>query len=344
MKSCILSMVAGLVLPVVAGSVRANEGVYRDALRSTVLVLAKPKPNSINIGSGVLISRDGKLLLTNHHVVGNADIVQVCFPLYNREGEVMTDLKPYVGSEITGRVLARDRARDLALIVLEDIPEGVQPVRLASTSASGGQTVHGVGNSSAARGALWRYARGTIHQVSRDSLVEGLPAIRLIEMDARIDGGDSGGPIVNNRGELVGIMVARDQQDRRGAFGIDREEIAGFVADVARAQKRAAEKARPSYPLAGAWYALHTDAAGRKMGDIMIFAPNGRCVWIHVEAGLEKVILEGRYTLKGDQLILQADDSEPVSGKFLPEGRDSFRLEMTRDGRDYRVFNRAKDR
>src|SRR5262249_32390813 len=69
--------------------------IYQQARRSTAWVVAKNDNKSIKIGTGFLVDRSRKLLVTNHHVVDKSDKVEVTFPIYQGH-EAVAERKSYI--------------------------------------------------------------------------------------------------------------------------------------------------------------------------------------------------------------------------------------------------------
>ena len=142
-----------------------------------------------DLGSGVLISEDGDVV-TAAHLIEVADLVQVEF---------------IDGSTITARVVAAEPAADLALLSLERVPEGIDPARLGdSDELDTGEQVFVIGAPYGLRHTLTvgyvsaRHAPATLS----GSLVLG----EFIQTDAAVNRGNSGGPMFNMQGEIVGIV------------------------------------------------------------------------------------------------------------------------------------------
>jgi S1-C subfamily serine protease len=188
----------------------------RQALPATVMVL-REHGERIVTGSGVLVDRQRKWVLTNYHVTGDDKSVVVLFPNYDAGGNVIAERDAYfmkvgdlirLGRLVKGHVMARDLRRDLALLELEQVPEDARAIRLAVASPRPGQRVHSVG-SPGASDALWLYTQGTVRMVySRKYVVDGEFEVhaRVVEAQSLVNPGDSGGPVVNDRGELVAVV------------------------------------------------------------------------------------------------------------------------------------------
>ena len=153
-------------------------------------------------GSGFILDRAGHVL-TNYHVVEGA----------NRGIEVMLSNK----RRYTAKVVGTDRAHDLALLQI-DAPN-LEPVTLAdSTDLSVGQKVYAIGNPFGLSGTM---TRGIISSIRTIGGSGGSPIEDAIQTDAAINPGNSGGPLLNSRGEVIGIntMIASNGADQSSGIG-----------------------------------------------------------------------------------------------------------------------------
>lgn len=135
------------------------------------------------MGSGFLVSRDG-YVITNQHVVGAAKFVKVRWP---------------DGTEALGDVIRTDSARDVALIKTD--PNGRTPLGLHTGIPSVGDTVFAIG--------------APLEEKLQGSVTKGIVSAlrtekgqRLIQSDVSINHGNSGGPLVNEKGQVVAIAVS----------------------------------------------------------------------------------------------------------------------------------------
>jgi len=185
------------------------EGLYADMLRGMGLVLT-PKGS----GTAWVVDLEQGILLTNEHVVTGQDRVDVVFPEYAENGRPVAELTYYFehAKRLRAEVIDADGPRDLALVRLRDkLPERVAALRLAKQEPQPAERVHSVGNPSAS-GALWIYSAGTVRQVYRKEwrYADGpVRVARILEVQSPINNGDSGGPVVNDAGEVVGVVSGK---------------------------------------------------------------------------------------------------------------------------------------
>jgi S1-C subfamily serine protease len=187
-----------------------NIAVYKRALPSVVNITSTavawdffygPVPQS-GQGSGFILNKEG-LILTNNHVIDNAQKVEV----------TLSDKHQYKATVVTV-----DKAHDLALLKI-DAPNLV-PATLAETSTglTVGQRVYAIGNPFGLSGTMTRGIISAIRSV-------GGPAGNLIDdaiqTDASVNPGNSGGPLLNSRGEVIGIttMIASNGADQSSGIG-----------------------------------------------------------------------------------------------------------------------------
>jgi len=141
------------------------------------------------LGSGVLISADGKVL-TAAHVIQAADRVAVEFP----DGEL-----------IDARVVGSAQAADVALLQLDQPPSQAVPAVLGdSDKAQIGEQIFIVG---APLGVSQTLTVGYVSAIRKEGLVRsGFFPVDLLQTDAAINAGNSGGPMFNLSGEVIGIV------------------------------------------------------------------------------------------------------------------------------------------
>ena len=136
-------------------------------------------------GSGFVIDGSG-LILTNAHVVGNAEKVNIIFRS---------------GIEVPGFVQRVNKHRDVALIKVS--VGGLRPLPINSSSLSQAQEVYAVGTP-IDEGLKATITKGIISAIRTQEKT----GLKLIQSDVDIQAGNSGGPLLDNMGNVVGISVS----------------------------------------------------------------------------------------------------------------------------------------
>ena len=170
--------------------------IFKDSAPAVVYIV-----NPTGHGTGVIISNDG-LIFTNSHVVGDSKKVAVYFKPKN-SGKYSSE------DYIAGMVVNRNKSVDLALIKLVKNPVGIKPLTLAEASSIEiGQDVHAIGHPG--DNAQWTYTRGLIGQIIKNhewGYGDGIKrkAKMVIQSQTPIYGGNSGGPLLNDSGKVIGV-------------------------------------------------------------------------------------------------------------------------------------------
>jgi S1-C subfamily serine protease len=149
--------------------------------------------NASALGSGIVYDTYGHII-TNNHVVGDAKIVDVTF---------------IDGNRYTAKVVGTDVYNDLAVLkIIVNLTKPVTPLQLGNSSAlQVGDQVIAIGNPFGLDDTM---TTGIVSQIGRllpeTSLGFSIPDV--IQTDALIDPGNSGGPLLNMRGQVIGINTA----------------------------------------------------------------------------------------------------------------------------------------
>ncbi len=180
--------------------------IYEKAIRS-VMWIVNP---GIGEGSGVLIDKKHKLAITNAHVTGKQNTIDVYFPAPDEKGELIKDRIFYLKSSdvlkrlgyyTKGHIIAKNEKTDLAIIRLDGLPETAREIdwKLTPLTTKAGELVYILGNP--ARQELWRWTLGEFLKDHGD----------FLHIQSDVFGGNSGGPVLNKQGILLGIVARSDQ-------------------------------------------------------------------------------------------------------------------------------------
>ncbi|MEA3337087.1 MAG: trypsin-like peptidase domain-containing protein [Chloroflexota bacterium] len=143
-------------------------------------------------GSGFVFDRDGHII-TNYHVVENASEIMVSF---------------HEGMDLPGQIIGTDPPNDLAVLQIDQLPPDVEPIPLGdSGELQVGQRAIAIGN------PFGQFERtltvGVISAVNRTLILDEEQVLRgVIQTDASINRGNSGGPLLDSSGRLIGINTA----------------------------------------------------------------------------------------------------------------------------------------
>jgi serine protease Do len=153
------------------------------------------QPQSQGAGTGFIIDSAEGLILTNNHVVENANKIHVAF--FGNDGDV----------EFEAKIVGRDPLTDSALIQLLKKPAAaLQQVKFGdSEQMQPGDFVVAIGNPFNMNHTV---TVGVISALGRPFPVAPQRSVNMLQTDAAINPGNSGGPLLNIRGEVVGINTA----------------------------------------------------------------------------------------------------------------------------------------
>jgi S1-C subfamily serine protease len=255
-----------------------------------------PQQNAKAAGTGMLLGSSGEVL-TNNHVIRGGTHIRVIVP---------------GGRRYRVRVLGTDARKDVALLQITGNPPPVAPVALGDSSTIAvGAAIWAVGNAGGVGGAP-SVARGRVTGLNRrltafDELTGSAEHLRgMIQVDAHIRPGDSGGPLIDAAGHVVGIDTAAASGSRRSGH-----RTTGFAIPINRARAIAGqiEAGRESAevhigppaflgvslwprPVPGAVVAAVVPgspaaAAGLSVGDSITSLAGGA---VHSAAGLERLL------------------------------------------------------
>jgi S1-C subfamily serine protease len=280
---------------------QTNITVYRKVLPAVVNITSKavafdffygevPEQGQ---GSGFLLDRQGHIL-TNYHVVAGAQQLEVT--LSNR-------------SKYPARVVGVDRAHDLAVIQIT--APGLTPATLGdSKGLVVGQKVFAIGNPFGLSGTMTRGIISSIRSVrGPESFID-----EAIQTDAAINPGNSGGPLLNSRGEVIGIntLIASNVGQSSGVgFAVPINTAKAVLDDlVSLGRVRRPALGIRSLPI-GPELAKRMGLAADSGVLIVQIVPGGAAERAGLRAGTQRVYIGNTPIMLGGDLIV-AIDGEPM--------------------------------
>jgi S1-C subfamily serine protease len=186
------------VLKSVEADEQSNIHVYASVNKSVVNITTASDvgglfgdETSTGTGSGFVVDKQGHIL-TNYHVVEGAESVQVTL---------------FDGSTHDARIVGEDASNDVAVVLVRVSPERLFPVAMGDSSkVLVGQKILALGNPFGLERTL---TSGIISALDRSLRAKNGRMIKgIIQTDAAVNPGNSGGPLLNSRGEVIGMNTA----------------------------------------------------------------------------------------------------------------------------------------
>ena len=256
-------------------------------------------------GSGFVLDKQGHIL-TNYHVIADAQKIEVT---------------TYDKRRAKARVIGRDPSHDLALLQI-DSPNLVPAVLADSKGLVVGQKVYAIGNPFGLQGTM---TTGIISAIRSIHSPQGNAIDNAIQTDAAINPGNSGGPLLNSRGEVIGInsLIAT------GNEGVEQNAGIGFAIpiDTAKAVLGDFQKyGRVRRPSLGIVSLPIDPSLASQMGLAADYGvliqralPNGAAERAGLRGGSEVAYLGNMQIYLGGDLIVGIDDQEVTSTQDIAD-------------------------
>ena len=207
-----------------------GQNIYGKYSRSVVLIYNNDIKGT---GSGSVIMKDIGAIITNWHVIQNAKVVGVIF---KKDGEIEKS------DVMVADVIGYDATKDLAVLRLNGkVPNDVNELKLSNQLPEIGSDVHAIGHP----GSLsWTYTKGYVSQIRSNykwNYEKTLHEASIIQTQTPISPGNSGGPLINSEGELLGVNSFKAQGENLN-FAVTSLEIINFLKNIKNIGKKEAKK------------------------------------------------------------------------------------------------------
>ena len=247
MKYRIVSVILLFVL-LISFSVQAMNFNVDEVFDSVVVIYSSG-------GSGSGFAIDKNLILTNSHVVGSDSSVTVVL---------------YDGTKTRGKVIKRDENIDLAIV---SVNEEFTPLVTDASALSVGQDVYAIG---APKDMPYTMTKGIVSSVDRT-----LGFNKYTQIDASVNSGNSGGPLLNDDGKVIGIITMKISEAEGIGFAVRVADINNFINDIPP-QTTEGEEAEPDAgKKSNTPYYVFEDTTVLKLAlCLSVFANMGLIAWV----------------------------------------------------------------
>jgi hypothetical protein len=265
--------------------------VYQLAKPALVLITAKTTTGETKQGSGVILSADG-LIATNHHVMSGAVSAQV--KLAN--GDLYEDVTLVDTDERKDLALLKIRAANLPTVQLAD-----------SESLQVGQTIFVLGAPFGLEGSL---SQGLVSSIRPGAEIQSkLRGFRVIQFTAPISPGNSGGPLLDEWGKVVGLAFANLPEGQNLNLAIPSNYLSALVNAPSGASHPLTKMSAPSTPAAEI-----TPAAALSSAKTI-------CIWVVSGSPVFKTEVTNKLNKWGKLKIVSSPDDADLILRIAQTGR-----------------------
>ncbi len=241
----------------------AEQTLFVRTARSVALIVTKT-----TLGSGAVVHADGTILTSARAVAGAKSVGVIFKPL--RPGVV-----PHESDAVKAVVIRSDAIADLALIKVAKLPADIRPLPIGDAAGlRTGMPLHAIGHPF---GEIWSYAKGIVRDVRRNFTWTAGDGVAhradVVQMQMPASTGDTGGPVLNDAGAIVGVATSgRIAEASLAVASSEARRVLAMTADRAalKAQAAAAPKARACAP-------VRTAVKRAKQDDATMVAFDGDC-------------------------------------------------------------------
>jgi serine protease Do len=208
--------------------------IYQRVGPGVVLIMAVSESGTGEMGTGSIIDGEGHII-TNAHVIlqGSTRQPYGVIHVYLKPAKITGDPKVDLVNPLAAKVVNWDRELDLALLKLEDSPSALKVMPIGeSSTVEAGDPVVAIGHPE--QGGLWTLTQGVISTVIAN--LGDVQGKDVFQTDASINRGNSGGPLLNNQGAMIGVNTSMARKAKDGLtitgenFSIKSDVVKGWLA------------------------------------------------------------------------------------------------------------------
>ena len=200
----------------------APEEIFEKYANSVVYI---ENQKDMGTGSGFVINHKGLKIITNWHVVENTSDVTICLKTEDLNKVCDTDY-------YTGKVIKKNKQKDLAMIEVKGLPSYIKPVQYGNyKDVKIGQTAFAIGHP---EGLVWTFTNGMISQKRPEHKWKYKTSshfAKTIQIQVPINPGNSGGPLFDKDQKLIGVNTFTSEGENLN-FAIAVDDLIEFINEV----------------------------------------------------------------------------------------------------------------
>ena len=216
------------------------EDIYNDFAKSVVFIGNRQKNKIIGIGSGFVVKHEGIKIITNWHVIHDADSIDVWLKPNQMvdENYLIHQVDSY-----SAKLVKTNKTKDLAMLRIDGkFPITIKPVKYGNfLNIKPGQTSYAIGHPG---GLLWTFSSGMVSQVRPKynwKYKGSRHKANVIQTQAPISPGNSGGPLFNKNKELIGVNTFTTEGENLN-FAIAVDDVLEFLKEKPKQIKKKKNK------------------------------------------------------------------------------------------------------
>ena len=218
---------------------KGAEDIYADYAPNVVYIGNRQKGKLIGVGSGFVIENNGTKIITNWHVIDSADEIDIWLKPNNMVDE---NYLIYKVDSYKATLIKVNKTKDLAMLKVTGLPIKASKLKFGKfNNVKPGQTSFAIGHP---KGLLWTFTSGMVSQVRPNykwNYKGSNHKANVIQTDADINEGNSGGPLFNKNEELIGINTfTADGEGLNFAIAID--DVVDFINEKPKPVKKGKSK------------------------------------------------------------------------------------------------------
>ena len=218
---------------------KGAEDIFNNYSKNVVFIGNRKRGNIHGIGSGVIINHKGIKIITNWHVIQDAENISVWLKPNKMVDENFL-IRHHDSYE--AKVISVDKKKDLALLEVASLPTNISTIKFGKyNDIKIGETLFAIGHP---EGLLWSFNNGMVSQIRpkyKWRYKSSNHFANVIQIQVPINPGNSGGPLFNKNNELVGINTFTSEGENLN-FAVAVDDVVEFLNEKPKLIKKGKSK------------------------------------------------------------------------------------------------------